>query len=175
MAASTYIERTTNRHFASTVYTDEIYSIRGINNQYLLLNQAPVTVLTKLQYRAGLPSTPNWTDYLVDQYDLLENGESGIVRVYGLVASAMLDNTIRATYTAGYKIDWTNEYDITKHNLPADLTMLCEDLVVKWFKRRENAGKNSESINGATIQWDKEMAPEDTAIMLQYTRTPRFY
>lgn len=132
--------------------------------------------LTSFQYRSGLPSTPNWVDFIPDQYEVLEEGESAIIRVYGIMAmSRFINNSVRVSYWAGYMIDWENVTDPTKHTLPGDLTMMAEDLVCRQFTRRKNAGKTSEGIQGSTVSWDKELDPIDQELLLYYSKSPRFY
>lgn len=134
-----------------------------------------VSGLIKMQYRAGLPSQPNWTDYTQDQFELLEDGVSGIIRAYGQIAlSTMRNNSVRVTYIAGYLIDWENVGSAT-HTLPSDLTWCAENLVVRAFKRRDVAGKTSEGLSGATVSWNKELDPEDQETIQQYTRLPKFF
>ena len=175
--ASDWIQNQTNRRFLRQVYANELYSVYGPNQVYLILNQAPVIPgSVSLFYRAGLPSNPMWTAFIPDQYELLEDGQSGMLRVYGpLTLARFINNAVKATYTAGYLIDWDNQEDPTKHNLPSDLSMLCEDLVVRWWKRRDQGDKTSQTFNGSTIQWNKDLTSDDKAIMQQFQRVPKFF
>jgi len=130
----------------------------------------------EFQYRSGLPSNPSWTDFIPDQFEVLEDGQSGIMRVYGPFGIGnFVNNSIRATYWAGYLIDWENQTDNTKHTLPGDLTMLADDLVCRQFTRRKNAGKLSEGLQGSTTSWDKEIDPIDKELLLTYSASPRFF
>jgi hypothetical protein len=139
-ATSAYIERQCAKsgpekypndgHFVKKTYTNEIYSIFGNRQQFLVLRNAPVSVLTSFQWRAGQPSTPFWTDFTIDQYELVEDGTSGIVRVYGAMPR-VYSNMVRATYTAGFPVDWQNAGNGTTHLLPDDLTNTCENIVVR--------------------------------------------
>src|SRR3990167_3667695 len=70
--------------FKETTYTNEVYSIYGANQKFIQLKQAPVGTVTAVQYRAGLKSDPNWTDFATDDWDLVGDGGSGLIRVYGL-------------------------------------------------------------------------------------------
>lgn len=182
--ASDWIQNQTNRRFLQQVYTDEVYSVYGPNQVYLLLKQAPVTpgkypgVAKGLQlfYRAGLPSTPMWTAFIPDQYELLEDGKSGLVRVYGpLMIARYINNAIKATYEAGYLIDWNHYDDPTKHNLPTDLSELCENLVVRRLKRRDSGDKSSQAFDGSTVSWKDALTSDDQATLEAYNRLPRFF
>lgn len=168
-AATDFIETSCSRRFLETIYSNEVYSLYG--QPYVLLNQSPVTALTKLEYRAGTPASPNWTSFIADQYELLESGKSGIVRIYGNTVEG--NNVIRVSYTAGYKIDWANAGNAT-HTLPFDLSDLCERLAVRWFKRRELGGKSSEALQGGSINWKDGLDAEDLQTINKYTRIPRF-
>lgn len=172
MGITLELESRCNRSFGSATYTNEIYTIYNRGNDVLSLNQTPVTALTSLAYRAGTPSTPSWTAFTTDQYELLNDGKSGLVRVYGGVPAGA--NAIRATYTAGYKIDFAFPTDTTKHTLPFDLTDLAERLVTKRFKRREHEGKTNESFDGGQITWEALLTAEDREIIARYTRLPVF-
>ncbi len=166
-----FIERTCNRRFKETVYANEIYSVISPRQEFLVLKQAPVSSLTSLQYRAGTPSNPNWTNFIADQYELYEDGESGIVKVYGGMPKGV--NSIRASYTAGYKIDFPNAGDST-HTLPYELTELAERMVVKAFKKREAAGKSQEGFEGSSVTWQKEMDDDEKEILMRHVRIAKF-
>lgn len=55
-----------------------------------------ISGLIKLQWRPGTPSNPLCFDFLTDQYELDQQGYSGIVRVDG-VTPGIYNNMIRAT------------------------------------------------------------------------------
>lgn len=171
-SATDFIESETNRRFKETTYTNEIYSLHGARQDMVFLKQAPVSALTSAQYRAGTVSNPQWTDFNADDYELLEDGASGIVKFYGGVIRGI--NVVRFTYTAGYKINFTNYGDNITHTLPTDITELAERLVVRWFKRRESEGKLNESFEGATLQWANDLTGEDKETIVKYRRLPAF-
>lgn len=128
-----------------------------------------VSGLISFQWRAGTPSNPNWTSFITDQFELDQQGRSGIVRVYGAIPG-LYNNMLRATYVAGYPIDWQNAGNGTTHQLPADLTNLCENLVVRIFKRRPLDGKVSENIAGATTAWRDKLDAFDQNVIENYRR-----
>lgn len=177
-SATDYIERECNRRFLETTYVNEVHSLYGEKQRHIYLKQAPVSALTSFQFAAGIPNNKMWTDFLPSQYELVEDGASGIIRVYGYLLGGYFytsTNLIRATYTAGYKISFADAGDTTKHNLPADLTELAERLVIRYFKRREVAGKEREFGDGGNVIWRKELEDDEIAILNHYRRLPEFY
>lgn len=168
-AVTDFIESECNRRFEEATYTNEIYSVYRDRQKYLLLKQYPITTLTSIKYRIGPFSAPNWTAFLRDDYDILEDGKSGMIYVSGLSKGP---NMVSVTYVAGYKIDFTNSTDATKHTLPADLSDLCERLVIKWFKKRESWGTSSQGITGDNINWKDLLEHEDLRTLAKYTRLP---
>lgn len=171
-AVTDFIEAETNRRFKKQTYANEVYSVYGEAQDYILLKQAPVAVLTSAQYRAGTPSNPSWTGYIADQFELLEDGKSGIVKIYGHAPKG--NNALRFTYDAGYLIDFDNVGDITKHTLPLDLTDLAERLAVKLFKKRDAEGKASESYEGGSVSWNEMLDEVDKQILARYRRLAPF-
>ena len=164
-----FIEGECNRRFKETTYTNEVYSPQG--GRFIILKQSPVSSVSSVQYRAGLKSNPTWTDFNTDDWELMEDGQSGMIEAYGLLHGT---NLFRVTYVAGYKINFTNYGDNNTHTLPADVTDLCERLVVRWFKRRESGGKQSEGLQGGSINWKDELDSEDKATLARYKRIPNF-
>lgn len=161
------------RRFLETTYTNEVYTIFNTNQKYLALNHVPVGTVTGVQYRAGLKSNPNWTSFATDDWELSEDGKSGLLRIWGLSGGI---NAIRVSYTAGYKIDFPNagETSSVTHNLPFDLSDLAERLTVKIFKRREHEGKASEGFEGTTITWKDLLDDIDKQVISRYKRLPTF-
>lgn len=164
-----FIEGECNRRFKETTYTNEVYSPQG--GCFIVLKQSPVSSVSSVQYRAGLKSNPSWTDFNADDWELMEDGQSGMIEAHGLLHGT---NLFRVTYVGGYKINFTNYGDNNTHTLPADLTDLCERLVVRWFKRRESGGKQSEGLQGGSINWKDELDSEDKATLARYKRIPNF-
>jgi Phage gp6-like head-tail connector protein len=128
-----------------------------------------ISGLISFQWRAGTPSNPNWTAFIPDQFELEQQGYSGIVRVYG-VMPRIYSNMLRATYIAGYPINWQNAGDGATHQLPADLSNLCENLTVRIYKQRLLAGKASENIQGATVAWRNSLDALDLNTIDNYRR-----
>jgi hypothetical protein len=164
--------------FVQQSYVDDVYSIDSSGQIFLPLRNKPVFSISKFQYRAGTPSNPSWTDFIADQYELIDprthpvNGTvwypSGTIRVYGAMPR-IYSNMIRVSYAAGYPVNWANPEDLNTHWLPGDLTSVCENLVVRRFKRRQNAGQSSISIEGATVAGYRNVLDvEDEDVLGQY-------
>jgi hypothetical protein len=127
--------------------------------------------LLNLQYRAGTPDNPSWTNFIPTQFELVDDGKAGIVRVYGFISS-IYNNTIKADYWAGYLINWQKAGDNLTHTLPMDITRTCENLVIRAYKRREQAGKTSQSLEGSTITYDRMLDSIDQQVIARYRRVP---
>mgnify|MGYP006935477999 CR=1 FL=1 len=167
-AATDFIENYCDRHFAEKTYTNEVYSIPDAGKNHLILKQAPVSSVTSFQYRTGMLNAPNYTDFLASDWAISEDGKAGIIEYGGSIPQG--PNSVRVSYVAGYKIDFTHYGDNTLHTLPADLTELCERLAIKRFKRREAEGKSNESFNGASIAWADLLDESDKDILDGYCR-----
>lgn len=163
--------------FVQRSYVNDTYSIDGPGQDVLILRNTPVFSISSFQWRAGTVSNPSWTDFIPDQFELIEPRTdpvsgfvwypSGMVRVYGVLPT-IASNMVRASYVAGYPVDWANAGNGTTHLLPADLSSLCENLVVRRFKRRDLAGKGSQALEGATTSWRTELDAEDLDVIAQY-------
>jgi len=130
--------------------------------------------LLSFQWRAGTPSNPVWTPFIPDQFEIEEQGASGIIRVYG-VMPRLYSNMLRVTYVAGYPVDWQSAGNGSTHRLPADLTNTCENIVIRLYKRQLLAGKASENIQGATNAWRDQLDSIDKAVIQSYTRVGTYF
>jgi hypothetical protein len=163
--------------FVQQTHTNDTYSIDNPRQDFLVLRNRPVFSISSVQYRAGTPSNPSWADFTADQYELVDprtdpvSGTtfypSGMIRVYGVLPT-LNNNMIRATYVAGYPVDWSNPEDHDNHWLPGDLTSVCENLVVRRFQRRQLGGKSSDRIGDSSITWRNTLDQEDQDILGQY-------
>ena len=177
-------------HFVSTTYNNEVYSVSQPRQVYIILRAPNVTAISSFQYRAGTVSNPSWTSFITDQWEYknpqprpddtngtLLWGPAGIIRVYG-VLPRLMDNMIRISYTAGYMVDWYNEgmgNNPVTHWLPADLSQLADDLIVRWWKRRELAGQSGQTLEGQAVTgWRDAMDGDDINVINRYMR-PQFY
>ncbi len=128
-----------------------------------------ISGLINFQWRSGTPSNPQWTSFIQDQYELDQQGHSGIIRVYGSIPG-LYNNMIRTTYVAGYPVDWPNAGNGASHQLPADLSNTCDNIVERIFKRRGLAGKASESMQGATVAFRNDLDMMDLDVIAHYRR-----
>lgn len=176
--ATNYINNECGRFsFVQQSYVNDTYSIDNPRQSFLMLRNLPVFSISSFQWRAGTPTNPSWTDFIPDQYELVNPRTdpvsgiiwypSGMVRVYG-VLPRIYSNMIRASYVAGYPVNWANPEDHNTHWLPGDITNVCENLVVRRFTRRQLGGKSSQALEGATIQWRNEIDAEDLDVLGQY-------
>ncbi len=102
--ATNYINNECGRFsFVQQTYVNDTYSISGPDQAFLVLRNAPVfpasdgVHITSLQWRAGTPSNPSWTDFIPDQYELVDPRTdpvsgliwypSGMIRIYGVLPS----------------------------------------------------------------------------------------
>lgn len=176
-SVSDFIQGACNgRRFLQQTYTNEVYSASNTKQKYLILRQVPLYSVSSFQYRAGPPSAPNWTSFIVDQFELINPQQdiagniyypSGIIRIYGYIPM-LYNNMTRVTYTAGYLIDFENAGNPAYHTLPADLSRLADNLVVRWFKRRDFAGMNSKTLDSSTINFRDKLDQDDQAVIGQY-------
>jgi hypothetical protein len=164
--------------FVQQTYANDTYSIGNGRQDTLILRNTPVFSISSFQWRAGTPTNPSWTDFIPDEYELINPRTdpisglvwypSGMIRIYGVLPT-LSSNMIRATYVAGYPVDWANAEDRSTHLLPGDLTSVCENLVVRRFKRRQLAGQSSQSLEGAsTSGWRDKLDADDLAVLSQY-------
>lgn len=138
-------------------------------------SQLEISGLINLQFRSGTPVTnPAWTNYIPDQFELKDQGRAGIIRVYGYI-QRIYDNSIRATYWAGYLTNWENAGDNLTHTLPADLSRTAENLVVRRFRKRQSGDTTSQSLGGSTYNWDRELSLEDKDTIARYRRLPIYF
>ena len=159
------------RRFLSTTYTNQVITIFNLNQRMLALKNFPITAITSVQYRTGTKSNPNYTEFSDDDWEIIDDGSAGLVRVFGLTQEV---NAIRISYTGGYKINWEKAGDVTLHNLPADLSDLAERLTVKIFKKRDHEGKLSETFEGSTVTYGDLLDDDTKAIINRYRRLPQF-
>lgn len=170
-AVTDYIEgECGSRRFLRTTYTNELITIRNSGQKFLAVKHTPLVSISSLQYRTGLKSNPNYTDFNTDDWEIVNDGGSGLIRVYGLSEDI---NFARISYIAGYLIDFDNAGTAT-HTLPYDLSDLAERLVVKLFKKREHDGVANETSAASSVTWKEFLDDVDKQVIARYRRLPEF-
>lgn len=151
------------RRFKSASYVE----IKDCNGQKrLFLNQYPVTAVASVEYRSGTPSSPTWVTYNADSY--LKYLDEGYVQFYAKLP--LVPQGMRVNYTAGYLIDFANEFTAT-HTLPFDLTQVCTEIVAKKVGLATSQGISSQSTEGQSISFDvtaKDLSSEHKTILSTY-------
>lgn len=158
-----FIQSYTNRATFKESAQVEYFSPNG-ETGLLLLSAYPVSAFTSLQYRSGTQASPTWNTYDASTYDY--DAKSGVLKFSGVFTKGT--NTIRANYTAGYKIDFANAYTPASHTLPFDLWMCATEMVSKAFDKRFSQGKFSEGVEGQSVSWLNEMTKEQKDILARY-------
>jgi len=157
-----------------TKITDVTGSVITISNNFIFNSTDAhifINGLTSLQYRAGTPDQPNWTSFFPPQFETVDDAKAGIVRIYGWMSS-IFNNTVKGDYWAGYLINWKNAGDGLTHTLPADITRTCENIVIRQFKRREQAGKSEQSLESTVVRYDRQLDQQDLDTIKRYRRVP---
>jgi len=158
---SAFFEGICNRQFKSATYADEIYD--GADSRFLFLNQFPITALTSVYYNSGSPAVPIWTAFDVNYY-VLDARNNCIFFEAGMPIGF---RNIKVTYVAGYVIDFATP---ANHTLPYDISIVAEQIVSKIFTKRKSEGFSSESIDGASVSYEKEMTAEQKIIISKYQK-----
>lgn len=172
---SDFIESQCNRKFLKQTHTETL-SFSYDDPDMVFLKYRPVASITSFQWRQGLFDAPNYTDIPTTDYVLMNDGKTGIVKVEGGWLREGT-NVAQIVYLAGYLISFDDLGDLDKHNLPGDITDLCERLVTRVFKRREDEGKEHSilvSQGGGRTKWLKDFQAEDQLTLDKYIINPAF-
>lgn len=165
-----YMQKQTGRTFKQATYTNELYNGQtptGARQHVIVLKNAPVSTVSSFEYKSGTNSNPTWTAFSVDDYDT--ELTRGIIYPKGSLAKGI--GNLRATYTAGYLIDFDNEFNEDSHTLPYDLTEVCERAVTRLYKKRESEGKEAETFDTSSINWVEGIFDEwDNQVLRNYRR-----
>ena len=146
------------RNFLNQQYV-EVYDTRKMS-QKIFLRQRPITSdMTTLvvKYRSGIPTNPVWVVYDANGYLLYQ--PEGYLHFYGYLPK--VHQGLQITYNAGYLIDFTNEFDNTKHTLPEDLTWAVTQLIARDYNLRYAHGQSMVVTEGQKIQYADKTAPID--------------
>lgn len=163
--ATGVIERYTKRNLLSQTYTNEEYDGNG---QYILvLKNFPITTFSSLQYRdSNEPDDESWSTFDTADYAWFADGR--IQRLDGKFIE--VPQKYRATYTAGYKIDFDNENSATLHTLPFEIEYVCQKIVAGIFNIRKAEGFSKTDVGDSSISLKAKLLddPELRAILDRY-------
>lgn len=171
-ATTAKIEQMAGRRFLATTYTNEVYDGSDAYDDrfgYIVVNNAPVLSLTSFQYKTGSNASPVWVDFTEEDYDIKES--NGIIYMAGKLPRGK--QNVRVSYRAGYLIDFdtSDVYTAASHTLPYDLSEVCEEVVVRLFKRRDSEGRSNESFQESSITWNTDVfTPENVRTINNYRR-----
>lgn len=153
------------RNFLAQDYIEMYDSFRG--RRSIICNQRPINSVSLVEYRSGTPTAPVWVTYNANGY--LPYLGAGFIRFYSQLPEVA--QGFRVTYNAGYLIDFTNEFDPTKHNLPAEVCLVATEMVAKEFNTRKAIGIYSEATEGQNIVYSSkthEMEDNHKNILASY-------
>lgn len=145
-----FLKKTLGREFTKEERTE--YFDGGV--KHIVLKEYPIDSSQPLAvyYNSHNQSNPSWNE--IDSSNYVVYDSEGILEHYGKFPSGK--RNIKVVYTGGYS------------EIPDDLELLAKQLVAKIFERRKASGKSSESLNGARIDWEKELTPEQKMIIDSY-------
>lgn len=169
-----FVEKFTARNFLRQTYTNEEYD--GSGTDTLLLKNFPVASVTTLQFNRAADNTDDWETIGTDRYFAKEDGRIILVGRSGAFldvdAGYFIDapNKYRATYVAGYLIDFNNENDPAQHTLPEDIEYLTHMLVSSLFNTRKSVGFSSAKVGDQSISLRKAVfeSPDIKEILEKY-------
>jgi hypothetical protein len=136
---------------------EHIEILDGKNEKIYLLN-IPILKILKLEKLIN----DKWQKQEIPKF----NPKTGILDYKG---SEGFQN-IRVSYIAGYKIDFENQEDKTKHNLPFEISELAERLIIRQFNKLKDEGKQSVSFENSTTSWSELLDQTDKEIIGKYKR-----
>ncbi len=173
------IENMCNRRFIQATYNDELHDgsdLYGSKRVILIAKNAPVQVVDTVEYKAGTNSSPNWTAFSEDDYDLDE--DAGMLFFHTPLPTGR--RNIRITYTAGFSgydngisnfwfFDVTPTGTVDGSNLTFTLPEDATQVVVYVDGLREAAANVTFTEGTATFTLAAGRAP-NTSIAIDYLR-----
>ncbi len=173
--ATGFIETYCKRNFLRQTYTNEVYD--GTGGDSLVLKQYPIVTVSDLSVNAGTIGDPDWDTVESGRYGFYDDGRITFASAFQAFLASDGGTFIegpqryRATYVAGYLIDFNNENDPTKHTLPQDLEYACLLLVSGKMNLRKSGGLTSARVGDISMTF-RDLAdgdPEVKAILERYT------
>lgn len=163
--ATGFIETYTKRRFLRQTYTNEEYDGTGTN--VLVLRQFPVVTLSSLQVNTSGDSSASWQSIDTVNYFGYEDGRvalnSPVAGFLDADAGCFIEapNKYRATYTAGYLIDFDNENDPTRHTLPQEIEYACLKLISSAMNSRKGEGLSSAKVGDLAMTFRKGVIADE--------------
>lgn len=127
------------------------------------LNVIEVTKVEK--QNGGTLRTPTFEELDIETFIVDPETQNSIL------SDNIYDNSYyRITYNGGYLIDFTNETDPIKHNLPADIVKCCNDLVIQQYLKRKSQGISDEMFEGSKILWREDISDYAKNVLFKYAK-----
>lgn len=144
-AATTFIENYCGRKLYRQTHTSEVHDGKGTNT--LILKHWPISSFTSLEYNTAIDAGDSWETFDTNDYHWYEDG-----RVI-LVSGEFLERPkkYRATYAAGYLIDFDNENTPASHTLPFEVEYACQKLVSAMFNKARGEGLQSQAVGSENV------------------------
>ncbi len=157
-----FMERYCKRAFKKATYTNEVYD--GTGTKMLTLKNFPVTAFTQLQFNRAANNEADWETVDGNRYftDLL----SGVITLAGTLGTFLdveagvfvsAPQKYRATYDAGYLIDFANEANASLHTLPQELEYICLKMVSAGINSARSQGIDSERVGDTSVTYSKQL------------------
>ena len=168
-----FIERACGgRRFKRQTIVQEVYdgSESEVSFDRIILKNAPVIAgqTVTVEYNNGTYDSASWVAMPTGSIQSIDL-EAGIIYFNGAIPKGK--QNIRISYTAGYLIDYANEFDGALHTLPFDIGDLADRLITRLFKKRESEGKSIEGFQTSQITWGSFVEAHDREIIANYSRS----
>jgi len=101
LSVTARIEQMTGRRYVEGTYTNELHNgsdLYGTRRKFLIVKNAPLQIVSSVQYKGGTNSNPVWTTMSVNDYNV--DLDEGIIHMPGGMPGGM--QNIRITYVGGF-------------------------------------------------------------------------
>jgi hypothetical protein len=141
-----FIENYLSRSLLNQTYTQEEYD--GTGTRSIVLKQFPVTAFSQLDEREDVDNEDDWDEISSTDFYWYADGR------IKLVSGTFLERpqAYRATYTAGYLIDFASEDDSESHTLPQEIEYVCQKLVSAMFNIRKAEGFTDTRLGDSSLK-----------------------
>lgn len=144
--ATGFIKQYTKRNFKETTYTAEEYD--GSGTEIIVLKNFPVTALSTFQYNSASDNTDDWQTFDTKDYFWYADGR---IRLNGKFTNEA--QRYRATYTAGYKINFAAENDTAQHTLPFELEYAMHKIISGVYNTRQASGITAVRVGDQSVNY----------------------